>query len=45
MTVSIGVVAARTGDTAETVFDRVDRALYEAKQLRGKNTVVIREEP
>lgn len=44
VTVSIGVVAARPGDTAETVFERVDQALYEAKQLRGKNTVVIRED-
>ena len=44
VTVSIGVVAARPGDTAETVFERVDQALYEAKQLRGNNTVVIQED-
>jgi len=42
MTISIGVVAAREGDTGQLLFERVDQALYEAKRS-GRNRVVASE--
>jgi diguanylate cyclase len=36
VTLSCGVTAWRAGDTPETLFDRADRALYQAKKL-GRN--------
>jgi diguanylate cyclase len=39
LTVSIGVSAYKLGDTAATVLERADQALYKAKNA-GKNTVV-----
>lgn len=39
LTVSIGVTAFRRGDTAATVLERADQALYKAKSA-GKNTVI-----
>ena len=41
VTVSIGVVTAASGDTPDTLFKRADAALYEAKLIRGKNSVVV----
>lgn len=41
LTVSIGMVTARKEDTAESLYHRVDEALYEAKRSSGKNTVVF----
>ncbi|MEO8628629.1 MAG: GGDEF domain-containing protein [Betaproteobacteria bacterium] len=43
ITFSAGVAALRTGDTQDTVFDRADKAMYQAK-LAGKNRVVTAEE-
>ena len=42
ITASIGVVSADQEDTPGTLFKRVDEALYAAKQVRGKNDVVVR---
>jgi diguanylate cyclase (GGDEF)-like protein len=42
ITASIGVVSADREDTPGTLFKRVDEALYVAKQVRGKNDVVVR---
>jgi len=39
VTVSCGLTALRTGDTADTVFDRADAALYQAKN-KGRNVCV-----
>ena len=39
VTASFGVTQAKKSDTLESIFDRVDKALYEAKKL-GKNCVV-----
>ena len=39
LTVSIGVTAFKRGDTAVTVLERADQALYQAKR-DGKNTVI-----
>lgn len=39
VTTSIGVAAARTGDTTELLLARADRGLYEAKRL-GRNRIV-----
>lgn len=41
VTTSIGVVTAASDDTPDTLFKRADGALYEAKQIRGKNNVVV----
>jgi diguanylate cyclase len=38
ITVSIGVAAFVRGDNADTLFDRADKALYEAKSA-GRNRV------
>ncbi|BEU87122.1 hypothetical protein TAMA11512_05860 [Selenomonas sp. TAMA-11512] len=40
-TTSIGVVTARADDTAESIFRRVDQALYAAKNQPGKGTVAF----
>lgn len=37
-TISVGVTTVRAGDTSELVFDRVDKALYDAK-AKGRNCV------
>jgi diguanylate cyclase len=39
VTVSCGLTALRAGDTADTVFDRADAALYQAKN-KGRNVCV-----
>ena len=39
VTVSCGLTALRDGDTADTVFDRADAALYQAKN-KGRNVCV-----
>ncbi|WP_237132518.1 GGDEF domain-containing protein [Pseudohongiella sp. O18] len=39
ITVSIGVVPAQRDDTPETLFDRADQSLYQAKQS-GRNRVI-----
>jgi len=39
VTISCGVTALIAGDTAETAFDRADKALYQAKD-RGRNCCV-----
>ena len=39
LTVSIGVTAYKRGDTAATILERGDQALYKAKSA-GKNTVI-----
>ena len=41
ITASIGVVSAQADDNPATLFKRVDEALYSAKQVRGKNNVVV----
>ena len=41
ITISIGLTAARPNDTPETFFQRVDKALYDAKHA-GRNCVRIR---
>jgi len=40
LTASFGVTGVRRDDTIDTIFTRVDRALYRAKQ-EGKNRVVV----
>lgn len=42
VTVSIGVSTLRTGDTASQLFDRADKALYNAKD-NGRNQVISAE--
>lgn len=39
VTISIGVAALSKGDNFETLFDKADKAVYEAKEL-GRNKVV-----
>jgi PleD family two-component response regulator len=41
ITVSGGVTLLRPGDTIDTVFKRIDNALYEAKET-GRNKMVFR---
>jgi diguanylate cyclase (GGDEF)-like protein len=41
VTVSVGVTAAIDGENADVLYNRVDGALYEAKQT-GKNKTVLR---
>lgn len=41
ITVSVGVTMVQEGDTEESVFKRIDDALYEAKET-GRNKVVFR---
>jgi diguanylate cyclase (GGDEF)-like protein len=43
ITISIGVTSARDNDDADSLFKRVDNALYQAKKV-GKNCVVTCEE-
>jgi diguanylate cyclase len=40
ITMSFGIAETQTGDTAESVFERADNALYKAKQT-GRNRVCI----
>ena len=40
VTISVGVAAARPDDTPETLFQRADKALYQAKK-DGRNRVVL----
>ena len=40
VTISLGVVRARTDDTLESLFSRVDKALYDAKE-GGRNRVCV----
>jgi diguanylate cyclase len=40
VTISIGIAEFTDGDTAETVFDRADKALYDAKE-NGRNQCLI----
>jgi len=44
VSLSIGVAAARKGDTLESLLQRADRALYRSKQL-GRNQVQCEEPP
>lgn len=44
VTISIGVAAYQAGDTAESLVERADQALYRAKE-RGRNRVEIAGEP
>jgi diguanylate cyclase len=44
VTISCGVVACSAGDTVQSLLERADSALYEAKRL-GRNRVVSREKP
>lgn len=41
LTCSVGLTDITSGDTAEIVFDRVDKSMYEAK-INGRNCVVIK---
>ena len=41
VTISVGITEFQTGDTYESVFDRADEALYDAKST-GKNRTCIR---
>jgi diguanylate cyclase len=43
ITFSAGVTSLRAGDTQDTVFNRADKAMYQAK-LAGKNRVVTAED-
>jgi diguanylate cyclase len=43
VTFSMGVTAARDGDTDESIFKRADQALYHAKQ-KGRNRVILFQE-
>jgi diguanylate cyclase len=40
VTVSIGISEFKEGDTADDVFERADKALYEAKE-NGRNQCLI----
>lgn len=40
-TVSLGVTQVKEGDTVDTIYQRADEALYEAKKT-GKNKVVVK---
>ncbi|WP_407435506.1 GGDEF domain-containing protein [Treponema sp.] len=41
LTCSIGLTELKNGDDSKTVFDRVDKAMYEAKN-NGRNCVVVK---
>lgn len=41
VTISIGITAAEANDTSESLFNRVDKALYDAKHA-GRNCVAVR---
>ena len=41
LTCSIGLTELKKGDTTSIVFDRVDQAMYDAKQ-RGRNCIIIK---
>ena len=41
ITVSVGITMINSGDTSDSVFKRIDDALYEAKET-GRNKVVVR---
>lgn len=40
VTISIGIADFADGDTAESVFERADQALYDAKE-NGRNQCII----
>ncbi|MCI2284503.1 diguanylate cyclase [Colwellia sp. MSW7] len=44
VTISLGLTQANDNDDADSLFKRVDDALYQAKS-KGKNCVVISEPP
>jgi diguanylate cyclase len=44
ITVSSGIGVWKPGDTAESLIDRADAALYRAK-ASGRNRIVVQEEP
>jgi len=44
LTLSCGVAEHSAGDTMESLIERADKALYEAKRL-GKNRIVTRDKP
>ena len=41
LTCSIGLTELKKGDNTSVVFDRVDQAMYDAKQ-RGRNCIIIK---
>ena len=41
LTCSIGLTEVQTNDTDQAVFDRADKAMYEAK-LNGRNCVIAK---
>ena len=44
VTISIGATMVRAGDTANSLIDRADRLMYQAKTL-GRNRVVCEAQP
>ncbi|MEM7476404.1 MAG: GGDEF domain-containing protein [Planctomycetota bacterium] len=43
VTMSMGLTAVRDGDTARSIYDRADEALYESKS-RGRNRLTLKQE-